>query len=255
MVSIQSHLAGTKQRVSHTPSHFASVFKKIARCGVSVLLVWIASVPSVSASSIDFDDALLNQWLNAQTNLVSWASEFIQIRKFPTLTKPLETVGRVSFKAPHSFRWQLGDSVRTVAVRHQDDLMIYYPRLKRAERYSLSAESKGPWKDAMNLLDAGFPRSRVELESRFEIIEMKTQDGIGLLTLRPKNQRARRMLAKVGLEFDARVLDLKATEVEFADGSTMRTEYRNPSANPDLPDTLFHLDLPSDVRVSESTAQ
>lgn len=220
----------------------------------TVLLFAFALVGFVSGSARAADaseEALLDRWLNAQTNLVSWSAEFTQIRRFPTLTQPLETPGRVSFKAPSSFRWQLGEPARTIAVRGPGEALIYYPKLKRAERYALGAEARGPWKDAMALLDAGFPRSRAQLVERFEVEEIAASKGTCRLRLRPRGLRARRLLPKMSLEFDVRTLGLTASEFEFADGSSMRNEYRNLKADPAMADEVFRLELPAEVTVKE----
>ncbi|MCF7762977.1 MAG: outer membrane lipoprotein carrier protein LolA [Verrucomicrobia bacterium] len=223
--------------------------------GFFLLTGWGVSAMANAALGTPEDDALLDRWLHAQTNLVTWSSEFVQTRKFPTLVNPLTTPGRVAFKAPHSFRWQLGEPVKTVAVRLTDEVLIYYPRLKRAERYPLSTDAKGPWKDAMSLLDAGFPRSRAELEDRFEIVKMEQRDGVGLLSLVPKSLRSRRILTRLRIEFGVQSLEMEAAEFEFADGSLMRTAYQNPSSNPELPDDLFELKLNPEVQVLEPASK
>ncbi len=208
-----------------------------------------------SLRAAEVDEALLDRWLNAQTNLVSWSAEFTQIRRFPTLTQPLKTQGRVSFKAPSSFRWQLGEPARTIAVRGPEEALIYYPKLKRAERYALGAEATGPWKDAMALLDAGFPRSRAQLEERFEVVAIAASGGTCRLQLRPRGVRARRLLPRMSLEFDVKTLGLSASEFEFPDGSSMRNEYRNLKADPAMADEVFRLSLPAEVTVKEPGAR
>jgi outer membrane lipoprotein-sorting protein len=254
MVSIHSYLAEAGRKLNRRL--LASVLGRARglRLGLIAILGCGLGVLSASASAAEAGQELLNKWLTTQTNLTAWSSDFTQIRKFPTLTRPLKTQGRVFFKAPASFRWQLGDPARTIAVRGPAEVTIYYPRLKRAERYPLTEGTKGPWKDAMTLLDAGFPRSRADLDKRFEIVEMKAASGIGQLTLRPRSLRARRLLPKLRMEFDAKTMTLKVTEFEFADGSIMRNEYRNSKSNPDLSDDLFQLTLPSEVNVTEPGA-
>ncbi len=255
MVSIYSDLARTGFQVDGL--HMPVFLKKWFGVWVgSFLFAGCCNSATADASVGTADDnALLDRWLNAQTNLVTWSSEFVQIRKFPTLVNPLKTVGHVDFKAPHSFRWQLGEPAKTVAVRHTDEVLIYYPRLKRAERYPLSAEAKGPWKDAMSLLDAGFPRSRAELEDRFEIVKMECRDGLGFLSLVPKSLRSRRILTGLRIEFGEESMEMLAAEFEFADGSMMRTVYQNPSSNPELGDDLFELKLGADVQILEPASK
>ena len=203
----------------------------------------------VLISAFGNDEDLLSRWLASQQSIKAWSAEFTQVRTFPTLSKPLETPGRVVFEAPSSFRWELGIPARTIAVRSEHSVTIYYPRLKRAERYPLGDEAKGPWRDAMILLDAGFPRSREELEKRFVMVEVKKEEGLGHLVLRPRSIRARRMLPRLRFKFSLETLELKESEFEFADGSIMRNEYRKSESNPSLDEHVFSLPLPGDVTV------
>ena len=197
------------------------------------------------------DEELLSRWLASQQAIETWSAEFTQVRKFPTLSKPLETPGSLVFEAPSLFRWELGVPARTIAVRSEHLVTIYYPRLKRAERYPIGGDAKGPWRDAMILLDAGFPRSREELEKRFVVVEVKQEESSGHLVLRPRSLRARRILPRLRFKFSLETLELEESEFEFADGSIMRNEYRKPKSNPFLGRDVFSLPLPGDVTVKE----
>ena len=85
----------------------------------------------------------LNAWLNAQTNIQTWSAEVIQTRALKSLTQPLIAKGRVWFAAPNRFRWELGDPPQTIAVRQPEQMLVIYPRLKRAEKYSLAGNQNG----------------------------------------------------------------------------------------------------------------
>ena len=87
----------------------------------------------------------------------------VQTRTLKALTEPLTASGRVWFAAPDRFRWELGDPPKTIALRVSDEMIVIYPRLKRVERYRLAGDQTGPWRDALALLEAGFPRSQTDL--------------------------------------------------------------------------------------------
>ena len=55
-------------------------------------------------------------------------------------------------------------SAQTIAARGPEELLIVYPRLKRAERYALTGAATGPWSEGLSLFEAGFPRGRADLE-------------------------------------------------------------------------------------------
>ena len=108
----------------------------------------------------------LTAWLAGQTNIRSWSSDFVQTRRLKSLTQPLTASSHMWFAAPNRFRWELGRPAQTIAVRAPDELLIFYPQLKRVEKFPLNAAKPGPCGDALSLLEAGFPRSRTELEAQ-----------------------------------------------------------------------------------------
>ena len=107
-----------------------------------------------------------------------------------------------------------------------------YPRLKRAERYPLNGAVAGRWRDALTLLESGFPRSRTELEKSFKIVSMKRDGNYAEFTMAPKSAETRRLLAEVRIGFDVQELLLRATELRFSDESSMRNEFEQIETNP-----------------------
>ena len=168
-----------------------------------------------------------------------------------TLTQPLTARGRVWFGAPRRFRWELGDPPQTIAVRQPAEVLILYPRLKRAERYPLDAASAGPWKDAMALLDAGFPRSRAELDATFAIAALTETNGLHTLALQPRSAAARKLMPEIQLTFSLRDHVLRATQLRFTDGSRLRNDFTNIVTNPRLDDALFAPVIGADYQVSQ----
>ena len=196
-------------------------------------------------------NAIVNAWLTAQTNLTTWQADFTQTRALSTLTQPLTARGRVWFAAPRRFRWELGEPPQTIAVRQPTEVLILYPRLKRAERYPLDAASAGPWKDAMALLDAGFPRSRAELDATFAIAALTETNGLHTLALQPKSASARKLMPEIQLTFSLRDHVLHATQLRFTDGSLLRNDFTNIVTNPRLDDALFQPVIGADFQVSQ----
>ncbi len=184
-------------------------------------------------------ESVVPRWLGAQTNLQTWTAAVRQTRTFKTMSQPLQETGRVWFAAPNRFRWELGSPARTIAVREPEQMLVIYPRLKRAERFPLNGAQAGPWKDTLALLEAGFPRSPAELESRFKIVnEVRTNDTWEI-SLQPKSSSARRMMPLLKVAFAEGDFLLRATEIQFADGSIMRNEFSGGTANPVLDPTVF----------------
>jgi outer membrane lipoprotein-sorting protein len=196
-------------------------------------------------------NSALSAWLKSQTNIQAWSAEVIQTRALKSLTQPLTATGQVWFAAPNRFRWELGNPPQTIAVRQAKQLLVIYPKLKRAEKYPLTGKGSGQWRDMLGLLEAGFPRSQSELESRFRIVSQTTTNGVLEVTLQPRSPSARRMMPQIKIAFTTTDLSLRATELQFADGSTMRNDFTNAVLNPKLDDSIFTPTLGNDFKIVE----
>jgi outer membrane lipoprotein-sorting protein len=134
-------------------------------------------------------------------------------------------------------------------------MLVIYPRLKHAERYPLTGDQAGQWRDVMKLLEAGFPRSEAEMQSQYNILAQHVTDDVCELTLQPKSATARKMMPQIKIGFSTKDSSLRSTELQFADGSTMRNDFKTAELNPKLDETLFTPKLESDYKISEPFKQ
>lgn len=194
---------------------------------------------------------LLDRWFAAQQSLKTWRADFVQVRTLKALSNPLNTPGRAMFHAPYEFRWELGQPAQTIAIRGMNEMVVLYPKLSRAERYPVNAEQAGRYKDLLVLLEAGFPRDRKSLEASFRIMKQTTTGEQHEVVMQPRSSNAKRLMPELKLVFRTGDLTLLSTEMVFSDGSTMKTEFKQPELNPKLEADLFSTDVPSGYQVSE----
>jgi outer membrane lipoprotein-sorting protein len=204
-----------------------------------------------SATAEDASGELLDKWFAAQSELKTWSADLVQVRKLKALKEPLSTEGRVWFSSPKHFRWEIGDPAQTVAVREESALVVLYPRLKRAERYPLDDDSTGQWRDALTLLESGFPQSRMAMEEQFKITDVSLDGDLAEFSMIPKSASTRKLLKEVRISFNIGDMMLRSTELRFADESSMRNEFRNGRANPQLDTGLFEATIPDHFKTSE----
>jgi len=209
----------------------------------------------VRAALAEPDVRLLDQWISAQTNLHTWTADCTQTRLLKVLSQPLVSNGKVWVMEPDRFRWELGQPARTVALRSPDELLIIYPRLKRVEKYRLHAAQPGPWKDALALLEASFPRSRVDLEAHFRVASVTITNSMLQVTLQPKSVSARKFMAEIQVTVNTNDFSPLATELRFSDGSRMRNDFTNVVVNAPFGQELFDAKLDSDFSVVEPLRQ
>ena len=235
MVSIHSHLAaGQMTRII-----------RALRCGF-----WILIFLAVTVSHAADYYAQFNKWFEVQTNLQSWAGDFTQTRSLKVLARPLVTAGKVWVK-PGQFRWELGQPVQTIVLRRPDQLLIVYPRLKRAEKYPLDGVPTGPMKDALALLDASLPRDRATMEQHFRLLSATETNSILQMTLLPRSDSARKFISEIVIGFHTNDFTIAATEMKFADGSSLRNDFTNVVLNLPVEPRMFEAELPPDYTVVE----
>lgn len=195
-------------------------------------------------------DAQFNKWFEVQTNLQSWSGDFTQTRTLTVLNQPLISPGKVWVK-PGEFRWELGQPVQTILLRGPDELLIIYPRFKRAEKYPLDTVPSGPMKDALALLDASLPRDRATMEKNFRLVSATETNSVLQMTLQPRSEAARKFIGEIVIGFHTNNYVIASTQMKFADGSTMRNVFTNVLLNVPIDPKMFSAELPSDYTVSE----
>ena len=151
---------------------------------IRILLVALLTTFSLATRADDLSPQVV-AWLDAQSKIHTWTADFTQTRRLKSLTQPLTAHGKVSFAEPNRFRWELGNPPQTIAVRAPDELEILYPKLKRVEKFSLNAQQTGPWREALSLLEAGFPRSRAAIRQRYCRATRRGNARQGNYALRP----------------------------------------------------------------------
>ncbi|NOS71025.1 MAG: outer membrane lipoprotein carrier protein LolA [Verrucomicrobia bacterium] len=210
-----------------------------------VLGAWCFRVAAVDTN------AVVTGWLAAQTNLHTWEADFIQTRTLKTLTKPLFATGHLRFATPNRFRWELLTPSQTIAMRDADEMWVIYPLLKRAERYPLNTKTSGEWRDALSLLEAGFPRDRAEFDSQFRLLSLTETNGSWQLGLQPASAFARKMMREITVGLATNDFALTSTEMTFIDGSRMRNDFTNAVMNPNFDQKVFQWIPDADFKITE----
>ena len=59
------------------------------------------------------------------------------------------------------------------------------------------------------------------------------------------------MIPQIKIKFDTRDNALRSTQLQFADGSTLRNDFTNPILNAPVDPSLFQPSIPPDYKVTE----
>jgi outer membrane lipoprotein-sorting protein len=215
----------------------------------SVQLICVAAMCVAASPARTAEMEALQPWFQAQAGMQTWAADLVQTRSLKTLVHPLVSTGRVWFAHPNRFRWELGTPAQTIALRATNEMWVIYPRLERAERFPLDAA--GPWRDALALLETGFPETADAMHRQFQLISLTATNARLEVVLRPKVAAARKLIPRFSLEVDTNVWGLLATEMQFADGSRLRNDFFNVKTNPSLEAGLFSPPISNNYRIVE----
>ena len=89
------------------------------------------------------------------------------------------------------------------------------------------------------------------MESRFRILSQTVSNQTCELVMQPKSASARQMMPQLKITFNTNDFSLAATELQFADGSTMRNDFMNPVLNPKISPDIFAPKIESDFKIVE----
>ena len=216
------------------------------------VFVAFSFISTLTARAAD-NSPVLSQWIQAQSSIQTFEADFKQTRQLKALTQPLTSTGKIWFAAPDRFRWEVMKPAPTIAVREKDELLIIFPKLKRADRYSLAKLRTGPWKDLMGLLDTGFPRSEAEFEERFHVENTTPISGGYRLEIEPKSALVKKYMPNLAIDITSQMA-LLGTTMQFVDGSVLKNEFSNQVMNGTVDSSLFEPKIPGDYTVTEPLA-
>jgi len=199
----------------------------------------LALAPLAHAAELSpADRAALDQWIERQAKIKTLSADFVQTRILRALKSPVAPAGRMWFRAPGDFRWELGTPPKTIVIRHGETVSFIEPEKKRA---SLSPDEA--MKKKAGMMDFPFVATPAEFDRRFEIVSFERDGDLCRAVLRAKEGPAREYLKALKLVFSTATGNLATLEMSFRDGSALRNDFTNVKINEKLPAGIFEYDL------------
>ncbi len=211
-----------------------------SRLSVTLIAALVAKAPAAAEPDLE----PVRRWLERQAEVRSLAVEFVQERRLRAVKRPISNPGRLWFKAPGAFRWELGDPAQTIALQKPDgDLWVLRTRKAQARRHSrgeLEARGGG---EVAGFLESGFPRSYEAFVERFTVTDVRREGGDFVFVGRPSDRRTSVALRKVEFTVDASSFALRQLYLRFRDTSSITTKFKEPREGVAIDDRLFEVDL------------
>lgn len=212
---------------------------------IRVLLVFFAlafATRLASAEALDFGP--VKRWITRQEDFRAVMADFTQTRSLRALKSPLASEGRLWFKAPSSFRWEIGTPAKTIVLRKGDSLFLIQPAKKRAERSPAEARPDKPSPmQAMGMMSFPFARDFGDFQRQFETLSITTEGTRCHLEVLPRDAQARKFLSALKLDFSTANGHLLGFEMATRDGSSLRNDFTNVQVNPKIPASVFEFDF------------
>lgn len=129
----------------------------------------------------------------------------------------------------------------------QGKALLYFPKLKQVQEYFL-----GKNQDKAEFLLIGFGQSNQDIRKVYDAVivgeEVINGQKTSILELKPKSAQASALFNKIRLWMDQQKWIPIQTQMTEASGDYMIVKFTNIRMNVKIPDSVFDLKLPKDVR-------
>jgi outer membrane lipoprotein carrier protein len=213
-----------------------------------ILLLCFVFCPLVNAeplSSADVKD-LLARVREKRAASPQMHADFREEKAIRLMNKPIVSAGKVWFQAPNKFKREVKGNSPSVTVSDGQQLWIYYPNFKSAERYTLGKRS--PLDSVIATINTALNLENVE--NSFHIVANKIdppQAGYEL-ELTPRSPSMKRMFERLIVRVNNDLL-VERTEMLQPNGDRIVTNYSNHTRAP-IPESTFEFAPPPGTDVT-----
>jgi outer membrane lipoprotein carrier protein len=215
------------------------------RKAVLLLFLLVSFTNGVKAEPLSPIDVkmLLERIREKRTAAPSMQADFQEQRKIHLLDEPIHSSGKIWFQAPNKFRVERKGNAPSITVSDGQQLWIYYPNFKSAERYSVVKRS--PLDAAISAITTALNLENVE--HTFRITGEKSEKGYDL-ELTPRNPSMKRIFQKLLLHLSSDLF-AERTDMLQANGDRIVTTYEN-AGHAAIPPGQFEFTPPPGTEVS-----
>jgi outer membrane lipoprotein carrier protein len=205
-------------------------------------LVFFQSARADTLSSSDVKN-LLERIREKRAAAPHVQADFQEEKVIRLMNKPIVSSGKVWFQAPNKFRREVKGNSPSITVSDGQQLWIYYPNFKSAERYALGKRSP---------VDAGIAAITAALnlenvEASYHITATKSNKGYEL-ELTPRHPSLKKLFQKFQLRLNEDLL-VERTEMLQPNGDRIVTIYSNQTRAP-IPTSTFEFTPPPGTEIT-----
>ena len=209
---------------------------------ILLIVAGLISLTSFATAAPLPDSEVKNLLARIRENRITQA-DFQEQRVIRLMKKPLVNSGRVWFQPPNKFRREVKGNSPSLTVSDGQQLWIYYPNFKSAERYPLGKRS--PLDSTVAAINSALNLENIE--NTFQITAAKTGNGYDL-RLMPRASSMKRVFQKLELRINDQ-LRVERTDMLLPNGDRIVTTYSNQTRGP-VPVSMFEFTPPAGTEIS-----
>jgi outer membrane lipoprotein carrier protein len=217
---------------------------------ILLIVAGLISLTSVARAAPLPDSEVKNLLARIRENRITQA-DFQEQRVIRLMKKPLVSSGRVWFQPPNKFRREVKGNSPSVTVSDGQQLWIYYPNFKSAERYPLGKRS--PLDSTVAAINSALNLENIE--NTFQVTAAKVdppQAGYELALI-PRTASMKRVFQKLELHISDQ-LRAERTEMFLPNGDRIVTSYSNQTRAP-VPASTFEFKPPPGTDITTPLGQ
>ncbi len=183
----------------------------------------------------------------AQDAVQRLSADFAETTYNSLLKEPIIAKGRFYMTKPDSIRWEYEQPEKMRFVISSDEYTGYFPVRKRAERRNIRRWSERIFRFI------GLGQGSDELKKFYNISLAAAEEqaeGTIHLILEPKKKRVRKRIAQVDFWLDENSKLPIRVEYSGQNGNRRVIVFSNIALNPDLATSLYTVEIPADVEVT-----
>jgi len=201
---------------------------------ILLIVAGLISLTSFATPAPLPDSEVKNLLARIRENRITQA-DFQEQRVIRLMKKPLVSSGRVWFQPPNKFRREVKGNSPSVTVGDGQQLWIYYPNFKSAERYPLGKRS--PLDSTVAAINSALNLENIENTFQITATKIDPPQAGYELALIPRTASMKRVFQKLELHINDQ-LRAERTEMFLPNGDRIVTSYSNQTRAPVPPSTF-----------------
>ena len=217
---------------------------------ILLIVVGLISLTSFATAAPLPDSEVKNLLARIRENRITQA-DFQEQRVIRLMKKPLVSSGRVWFQPPNKFRREVKGNSPSVTVSDGQQLWIYYPNFKSAERYPLGKRS--PLDSTVAAINSALNLENIENTFQITATKIDPPQAGYELALIPRTASMKRVFQKLELHINDQ-LRAERTEMLLPNADRIVTTYSNQTRAP-VPPSTFEFKPPPGTDITTPLGQ